>query len=143
MPSTAGISAASFSHLAKLCGLVVAVAVTAVTMIILGFTVLAPILELRERLAAAGNDLEHADRHSIPVKRRDELGDVLGDFNRLLGHVALSIAELRRSHAEVRASEARDSPSDRRIAEVSVPSAPRTSSLRWTSACSRAIVAPE
>jgi PAS domain S-box-containing protein len=90
-----------------LVALVVAVAVTAVTMIILGFTVLAPVLELRQRLAAAGNDLEHADRHSIPVKRRDELGDVLGDFNRLLGHVALSIAELRRSHAEVRASEAR------------------------------------
>jgi PAS domain S-box-containing protein len=90
-----------------LVALAVALAVTAVTMTILGLTILAPILELRQRLGAASSDLEHADRHSIPVKRRDELGDVLGDFNRLLGHIARSIAELRRSHAEVRASEER------------------------------------
>ena len=90
-----------------LVALAVALAVTAVTMTILGLTILAPILQLRQRLGAASSDLEHADRHSIPVKRRDELGDVLGDFNRLLGHVARSIAELRRSHAEVRASEER------------------------------------
>jgi PAS domain S-box-containing protein len=90
-----------------LVALVVAIAVTAVTMAILGLTVLAPILELRQRLAAASGDLEHAERHSIPVKRRDELGDVLEDFNRLLGHVGRSIAELRKSHAEVRASEER------------------------------------
>ncbi len=90
-----------------LIALSVAVAVTAVTMVILGLTVLAPILELRQRLGAAGADLEHADRHAIPVRRRDELGDVLEDFNRLLGHVAHSIAELRQSHAETRASEER------------------------------------
>jgi PAS domain S-box-containing protein len=90
-----------------LVALAVALAVTAVTMVILGLTVLAPILELRQRLGAAGADLEHADRHAISVKRRDELGDVLEDFNRLLGHVARSIAELRQSHAEVRASEER------------------------------------
>jgi PAS domain S-box-containing protein len=90
-----------------LVALIVAIAVTAVTMAILGLTVLAPILELRQRLAAAGNDLEHADRHALAVTRRDELGDVLVDFNRLLGHVARAIAELRYSHAQVRASEER------------------------------------
>jgi PAS domain S-box-containing protein len=90
-----------------LVALMVAVVVTVVTMVLLGLTVLTPILELRQRLGAAGNDLEHADRQSIPVKRRDELGEVLEDFNRLLGHVALSIAELRQSHADVRASEER------------------------------------
>jgi PAS domain S-box-containing protein len=90
-----------------LVALMVAVVVTAVTMVLLGLTVLTPILELRQRLGAAGNDLEHADRQAIPVKRRDELGDVLENFNRLLGHVALSIAELRQSHADVRASEER------------------------------------
>ena len=41
-----------------LVALIVAVAVTAVTMAILGLTILAPILELRQRLAAAGSDLE-------------------------------------------------------------------------------------
>ncbi len=87
--------------------LAVALVLTAATMIILGLTVLAPILELRRRLFAAGADLEHADRHAVPVKRHDELGDVLEDFNRLLGHVARSIAELRQSHAEIRASEER------------------------------------
>ena len=90
-----------------LVALIVAIAVTGVTMAILGLTVLAPILELRQRLGAAGNDLENADRHALPVKRRDELGDVLEDFNRLLGHVARAIAELRHSHAQVRASEER------------------------------------
>jgi PAS domain S-box-containing protein len=90
-----------------LVALIVAVAVTAVTMAILGLTILAPILELRQRLAAAGSDLENADRHALPVTRRDELGDVLEDFNRLLGHVARAIAELRYSHAQVRASEER------------------------------------
>jgi PAS domain S-box-containing protein len=90
-----------------LVSLVMVLAVTGVTMGILGLTVLAPILELRHRLAAAGGNLEHADRHTIPVARRDELGDVLGDFNALLGHVARSIADLRRSHEEVRESEER------------------------------------
>ena len=90
-----------------LVALAVALTLTAVTMVILGLTVLAPILELRQRLGAAGADLEHADQHVVTVKRRDELGDVLENFNRLLCHVAHSIAELRQSHAEVRASEER------------------------------------
>ncbi len=90
-----------------LVALVAVLAVTAATMTILGLTVLAPILELRQRLLAAGEDLEHADRHAVPVRRGDELGDVLEDFNRLLGHVTRSIADLRSSHAEMRASEER------------------------------------
>ncbi len=90
-----------------LAALMVIISVTAVTIAILAFTVLAPILELRHRLGTASSDLEHADRHSILARRRDELGEALVGFNRLLGHVARLIAEFRQSFAEVRASEAR------------------------------------
>jgi PAS domain S-box-containing protein len=92
---------------AALAGLLVVIAITAVITAILGSTVLAPILELRHRLRAASSDLEHADRHSIPVKRRDELGSALADFDRLAGNIARTIAELQQSLAEARANEER------------------------------------
>lgn len=74
----------------RIIGLVLLIStfVTAATMGILGRSVLIPVLRLRQNLMAAANDSEHPDRYTIAVDRKDELGDVMVAFNRMIHDVA-------------------------------------------------------
>ena len=75
--------------------ILIAVFVTFVTVILLHRLTLAPLLFLRERLVAAGNDLNHPDRHRLPVNRDDELGDVAMAFNGMLGQLTKNLLDIR------------------------------------------------
>ncbi len=74
----------------RIIGLVLLIStfVTAATMGILGRSVLIPVLRLRENLIAAAGDPENPDRYTVPVDRKDELGDVMVAFNRMIQDVA-------------------------------------------------------
>ncbi|MEE9139263.1 MAG: PAS-domain containing protein [Alphaproteobacteria bacterium] len=87
----------------RIAGLVMLVAtfVTVVTMMILGLTVLAPILHLRQNLLAAAGDPADSQRFMVPSDRDDELGDVLESFNRMLGQVSSSIADIKEREARL------------------------------------------
>ncbi len=58
--------------------------VAAVTMAIFSRTVLLPILALRDRMTAASREPEAPERHVEAVSRRDEVGEMIGAFNRML-----------------------------------------------------------
>ena len=74
----------------RIIGLVLLIStfVTAATMGILGRSVLIPVLRLRQNLMAAANDPENPDRYTVAVDRKDELGDVMIAFNRMIQDVA-------------------------------------------------------
>ena len=93
--------------------------VTLVTMIILGKTVLYPILNLRNSLIAAGEDPTVPERHHIPVIRDDELGDVLATFNGMTSRLADGIQEIHQHReALVRANEGLEGEVSRRTVEL-------------------------
>ena len=71
-----------------LLALVISTFVCAVTMVIVGRTVLVPLLDIRDNLANAGDDPASADRFVLPETRRDELGDTAITLNQLLYRVA-------------------------------------------------------
>ena len=83
--------------------------VTGTTMIVLGVTVIAPILRLRDDLMAVGEALQNNDQHpnfyAMSVKRRDELGEVLQAFNLMFKRVSWEITERKRAENKVRAEQ--------------------------------------
>ena len=85
----------------RIVGLVmlIAVAVTAVTMFIIGRYVLGPILILRGRLQAAAQRPAEAERFQFHFRRKDELGDVIGAFNAMLVRIGEGIRELQQKRA--------------------------------------------
>ena len=74
----------------RIIGLVLLIStfVTMATMAILSHSVLMPVLRLRRNLMATANDPEHPDLYTIDVDRKDELGDVMVAFNRMIHDVA-------------------------------------------------------
>lgn len=70
--------------------LIISIVVTSGTMLVLGITVISPILKLRDDLIAAGDALskdQKADFYSFSVKRNDELGEVMAAFNQMFCRV--------------------------------------------------------
>ncbi len=82
--------------------IVISVFVTLVTMEVLGFTLIHPILKLRDDLIAAGEALSKNENqvefYSAYVHRQDELGDVMMAFNQMFERVSKEID--RRKQAE-------------------------------------------
>ena len=75
--------------------IVISVFVTLVTMVVLGVTLIAPVLRLRDDLIAAGEALsKNGDRvkfYSLSVRRHDELGEVMLAFNQMFNRVSTEI----------------------------------------------------
>lgn len=68
--------------------LIIAFFVSTVTMVVIGRLILLPLIRLRNNLVAAANDPAHVDRYTLPILRRDEMGDVANATNQLLEQVA-------------------------------------------------------
>jgi adenylate cyclase len=76
--------------------LIISIVVTSGTMLVLGITVISPILKLRDDLIAAGDALskdQKADFYSFSVKRNDELGEVMAAFNQMFCRVHKEISQ--------------------------------------------------
>ncbi len=75
--------------------IVISVFVTLVTMEVLGFTLINPILNLRDDLIAAGEALSKNGNqvkfYSVSVERQDELGEVMRAFNQMFDRVSTEI----------------------------------------------------
>ncbi|MDJ1176325.1 adenylate/guanylate cyclase domain-containing protein [Roseofilum capinflatum] len=74
--------------------IIIAVVVTSSTLLVLGITVIIPILRLRDDLIAAGEALSHPDRrrveqqfYSFSTERSDELGAVMQAFHQMFCRV--------------------------------------------------------
>ena len=80
----------------RIVGLVLLIAafVTVVTMWVLHQLILAPTLALRERMQRAAMDPEHPADYGLHWQRRDELGDLAEEFDRLLNTSADNLATL-------------------------------------------------
>ena len=68
--------------------LLIAVVVSTITMIFIGRLILLPLIRLRDNLVAAANDPAHVDQYTLPIIRRDEMGDVANATNQMLEQVA-------------------------------------------------------
>ena len=69
--------------------------VSAVTVLAHRRLVVAPLLEIRERLRATHEDPDHPEQHKLALGRDDEIGELVGSLNILLER----LAEVRRSDA--------------------------------------------
>ncbi|MBM3581775.1 MAG: HAMP domain-containing histidine kinase [Alphaproteobacteria bacterium] len=80
------------AFVARIAGLVAVIAlfVTAATMLILAYAVLGPVLALRNRLIAAGADPTQPESYLLG-ERADELGDVNRAFNAMIRRIAANI----------------------------------------------------
>ncbi len=77
--------------------LLISVFVCAITMAIIGRSILVPLLRLRTNVSAARDDPANADRYVHTEARRDELGELIEAVNRLLYQVS--------SHLELQENE--------------------------------------
>jgi serine phosphatase RsbU (regulator of sigma subunit) len=88
--------------------LIIAAVVTGSTLVILGTTVITPILHLREDLLTAGAVIRHDQPvppfYSAAVKRHDELGDVITAFRQMFHQIWQAMGE--RKQAEQALAEA-------------------------------------
>ena len=97
-----------WNYTLRIAGLVVLISavVTSATMIVLGLTVIVPILKLRDDLIVAGDDLStekaKTELYSLSVKRSDELGEVMQAFRKMLERVRQEIRDRKRAEAIVR-----------------------------------------
>jgi class 3 adenylate cyclase len=101
-----------FAFTLRIAGLVLLISafVTGTTTIVLGFTVIVPILQLRNDLIAAGEALARHDRtnpdfYSHSVTRRDELGEVTQAFNQMYRRVSSEIEQRQQAEAVLRAEQ--------------------------------------
>jgi class 3 adenylate cyclase len=89
--------------------LIIAVFVTLATMLTLGFTVINPILQLRDDLLAAGEaitkDLSDPKFTAMTVQRQDELGEVTVAFHDMFRRVRQEIYDRRQAEAKLRAEQ--------------------------------------
>ncbi|WP_135081692.1 EAL domain-containing protein [Terasakiella sp. SH-1] len=81
----------------RIIGLVLLISffVTIVTMAILERLMLHPIRQMHARMGEAGLDLAHPENHQVTDRRNDELGDMAGAYNQLLGRLSKAFAEIR------------------------------------------------
>jgi diguanylate cyclase (GGDEF)-like protein len=98
------IGAALWAFVWRILGLVLLIAsfVTVVAMFVLDRLILAPVVGLRDRLRAAGQDPQHPRDFLIDSRRRDELGDVERAFDGLLRRSADTLQALTAREAELR-----------------------------------------
>jgi adenylate cyclase len=95
----------------RIAGLVAIIAafVCLVTMLVLGATVIAPILRLRDDLIAAGEalskDKDKPDFYSFSLKGKDELGDVMVAFNQMFCRVYDEILQRKKAEEILRAEQ--------------------------------------
>ncbi len=68
--------------------LLISAFVTAISVLILGHLVLAPVLALREHLIAASQDPEHPERFTAERQRNDELGEIVRRINILMKFIS-------------------------------------------------------
>ena len=68
--------------------LIIALFVSTVTMVVIGRLILLPLIRLRGNLVAAARDPANVDQYTMPIARRDEMGDVANATNQLLEQVA-------------------------------------------------------
>ncbi len=58
--------------------------VTTITMVVLSRIVLGPILQLRNKMSKAGQEVVEPENHIVYIQSKDELGDVANEFNSML-----------------------------------------------------------
>ncbi|MDR9468959.1 bifunctional diguanylate cyclase/phosphodiesterase [Marinospirillum sp.] len=76
--------------------LLIACVVTLITMLVLQYLVLGPVLLLRHQMQQAAEDQQHYLNYLGTLKRKDELGDLSAEFDRLLKVTAGRLASLAR-----------------------------------------------
>ncbi len=103
-----------YAFIGRITGLVmiISVFVTGATMVVLERLVISPILALRRDLMRAGETIQQQkEALSIPFEsrlqetRKDELGDVVLTFEKMVGQVSAAIAERKQAETELRFSE--------------------------------------
>ncbi|OCQ97261.1 adenylate cyclase [Oscillatoriales cyanobacterium USR001] len=81
--------------------LIISIVVTSGTMLVLGVTVISPILKLRDDLIAAGDALSNDEKatnfYSFSAKRNDELGEVMEAFNQMFCRVYKEINQRKKA----------------------------------------------
>jgi len=87
--------------------LLISLSVCFVTMIILGRTIISPILTLRERLMHAAQNPKEVEKYVLDTERNDEIGEVFSSFNHMLYHVGDNVKTINSSLKQLRQSEAR------------------------------------
>ena len=82
---------------------IIAIFVTASTLVILGAIVILPILKLREDLELVADSISQEQMnlrfHSMLTLRMDELGDVMSAFNQMYARIIKEISERKRAEA--------------------------------------------
>lgn len=97
-----------YQYLLRIAGLVfiISIFVTSTTMLVLGATVIVPILHLRQDLITAGESLSkdknNPNFYSLSVKRQDELGEVMEAFNSMFNRVSTEIAQRKKAEEILR-----------------------------------------
>ena len=81
--------------------LLITVFVTIVTMLVLERVILTPIRNLRDRLLAAGSDPENPDFYIIDTPNKDEWGDVIQAFNRMLRQAGENLQRIKVQEQEL------------------------------------------
>lgn len=102
--NSANIQTELYAFTARIAGLVLIIAsfVTLTTMLTLGYTVITPILRLRDDLLLAGEaisqDVGTPNFQTFEIHRRDELGEVMSAFNQMFCRIQQEIRD--RTQAE-------------------------------------------
>jgi len=124
--STTDIDAELRAFVLRIGGLVLLIAlfVTGVTMPLLQYLVLGPILDLRRRMRAAGDNPQDPLAYTVETARRDEIGDTGRAFDRMLRLVNDNLQKIADREQRYRQLNAR---LDQRVAE-------RTEELRQANA---------
>lgn len=80
------VAAELWGFVIRIAGLVLLISVVSTTaaLLVLWRTVLMPLLQLRERMSAVGANPTTPEQHIVPTTRRDELGEVITNFNDLV-----------------------------------------------------------
>jgi sigma-B regulation protein RsbU (phosphoserine phosphatase) len=82
--------------------------ITATVFISLELILITPIFQLRRNLLAAGkaiyDDSEPPEFYSAPIKRQDELGDVIAAFKQMFGQISEAISERKQAQAALQQS---------------------------------------
>ena len=101
-----GLNEALSDFLWRIGGLVAIISLfaTVVTMLVLNWHVLNPILRLRNNLQRAGNEVETPQAFTIESTRHDELGDVISAFNDMLIRTGENVQTIRANEKELQSA---------------------------------------
>jgi signal transduction histidine kinase len=81
--------------------LLISVFVTIVTMFVVNKMVLSPILILRQRLTATGEDPNHPEKYIVNSNRTDEFGDVIRAFNQMLNWAGSNLEKIKKNESKL------------------------------------------